>query len=54
MLRHSAVRSLEVPVFRTFGAAIGALIFIFFMAYMAERLVSPVAASPAGVSYTLR
>lgn len=43
-------------MFRTFGAAIGALIFIFFMAYMAERLVSPVSASPADAqaTYTLR
>ena len=40
-------------MFRTFGAAIGALVFIFFMAYMAERLVSPVDASSAPAQATI-
>jgi hypothetical protein len=36
---------LEIPMTRTFGAAIGALLFVFFMSYIATRLVHPVAAS---------
>ena len=36
----------EVIVTRTFGAAIGALIFVFFMSYIAERLTT-VQAAPA-------
>jgi hypothetical protein len=34
-------------VTRTLGAAIGALIFVFFMSYIAERLTNPVQASSA-------
>ena len=37
----------EAIVTRTFGAAIGALIFVFFMSYMAERLTTVQASSPA-------
>jgi hypothetical protein len=33
-------------VTRTFGAAIGALIFVLFMAHIASRLVDPRPASP--------
>jgi hypothetical protein len=36
----------EVTMTRTFGAAIGALIFVFFMSYMAERLTTVQASSP--------
>jgi hypothetical protein len=36
----------EVFVTRTFGAAIGALIFVFFMSYIATRLMHPVSAEP--------
>jgi hypothetical protein len=36
---------LEIPMTRTFGAAIGALLFVFFMSYIATRLVHPVSAS---------
>lgn len=35
---------------RTFGAAIGALIFVFFMSYIAERLAYPVQASTRPVA----
>jgi hypothetical protein len=35
----------EVIVTRTFGAAIGALIFVFFMSYIAERLTTVQASS---------
>jgi hypothetical protein len=42
-----STRTLEVFVTRTFGAAIGALIFVFFMSYIAERLSNPVQASTA-------
>jgi hypothetical protein len=31
---------------RTFGAAIGALIFVFFLSYMAQRLTTVQASSP--------
>ena len=42
----------EVIVTRTFGAAIGALIFVFFMSYIAERLTTVQASStrPAAAS----
>lgn len=33
---------LEVPVTRTIGAAIGALLFVFFMSFIATRLAGPV------------
>jgi flagellar biogenesis protein FliO len=39
--------SWEVTVTRTFGAAIGALLFVLFMSYIATRLAHPVVASPA-------
>jgi hypothetical protein len=35
---------------RTFGAAIGALLFVFFMSYIATRLVHPVSASSSRVA----
>jgi hypothetical protein len=38
---------------RTFGAAIGALIFVFFLSYMAERLTT-VQASPRPVAASQR
>jgi hypothetical protein len=34
-------------VTRTIGAAIGAVIFVLFMSYIAARLVGPVSAAPA-------
>lgn len=42
----------EAIVTRTFGAAIGALIFVFFFSYMAERLTTVQASSshPAAAS----
>jgi len=38
-------RSWRFTVTRTFGAAIGALLFVFFMSYIATRLVHPVSAA---------
>jgi hypothetical protein len=44
----------EVLVTRTIGAAIGALIFVLFMAHIATSLASPVSASPTHIALSQR